>query len=222
MTSPTICILMLLTARWFWEEKQTQTHLRNDLQRTDEYHTIAGSPRWGKCLIIWGRSLYALQLYPLIMVSAVDSIFIYTGKIVSFPGSWKFRLPTNFHTMEVSKRLEVDFQQIPIPWKCPKGWKWTSNKFPYHGSVQKVGSWLPTNFQYMEVSKRLEAGFQQISIPWKCPKRWKYHGNLLQVAMISMIWRGHDISSDRKNGWRMNRSLPQQCLKAKVVFYVGY
>ena len=34
---------------------------------------------------------------------------------------WKFRLPTNFHTMEVPKRLEVDFQQISIPWKCPKG-----------------------------------------------------------------------------------------------------
>ena len=60
--------------------------------------------------------------------------------------SWKFRLQTNFHTMEVSKRLEVDFQQISIPWKCPKG--------------------------------------------------WKYHGNLLEVAMISMNWRGHGFSSD--------------------------
>ena len=43
--------------------------------------------------------------------------------------------------------------------------------------------------------------FQQISktlpLPWKCPKGWKYHGNLLEVAMISMIWRGHDFSSDR-------------------------
>ena len=101
-------------------------------------------------------------------------------------GSW---LPTNFHTMEVSKRLEVDFQQISIPWKCPKGWKLTSNKFPYHGSVQKVGSWLPTNFHTMEVSKRLEVDFQQISIPWKCPKGWKltsnkfpYHGSVQKVG----------------------------------------
>ena len=91
--------------------------------------------------------------------------------------------------MEVSKRLEVDFQQISIPWKCPKGWKWTSNKFPYHGSVQKVGSWLPTNFHTMEVSKRLEVDFQQISIPWKCPKGWKltsnkfpYHGSVQKVG----------------------------------------
>ena len=62
--------------------------------------------------------------------------------------------------MEVSKRLEVDFQQISIPWKCPKGWKLTSNKFPYHGSVQKVGSGLPTNFHTMEVSKRLEVSWK--------------------------------------------------------------
>ena len=38
----------------------------------------------------------------------------------------------------------------------------TSKKFPYHGSVQKVGS-------IMEIC--------------------------LEVAMISMIWRGHDFSS---------------------------
>ena len=67
-----------------------------------------------------------------------------------------------FHTMEVSKRLDVDFQQISIPWKYPKGWKLTSNKFPYHG---------------MEVSKRLEVDFQQISIPLKCPKGWKFVGS---------------------------------------------
>ena len=53
-----------------------------------------------------------------------------------------------------------DFQQISIPWKCPKGWKLTFNEFPYHGSVQKVGSWLSTNFHITEVSKRLE-------VPWK-------------------------------------------------------
>ena len=36
----------------------------------------------------------------------------------------------------------------------------TSNKFPYHGSVQKVGSWLPTNFHTMEVSIRLEVSWK--------------------------------------------------------------
>ena len=40
----------------------------------------------------------------------------------------------------------------------------TSNKFPYHGSVQKIGSGLPTNFHTMEVSKRLE-------------KSWKFVGS---------------------------------------------
>ena len=54
---------------------------------------------------------------------------------------------------------------------------------------------ISKHFHTMEVSKRLEVDFQQISIPWKCPKGWKYHGNLLEVAMISMIWRGHDFSS---------------------------
>ena len=47
----------------------------------------------------------------------------------------------------------------------------------------------------MEVSKRLEVDFQQISIPWKCPNGLKYHRNLLEVAMISMIWRGRDFFS---------------------------
>ena len=36
--------------------------------------------------------------------------------------------------------LSTNLQRISIPWKCPKGWKLTSNKFPYHGSVQNVGS----------------------------------------------------------------------------------
>ena len=92
----------------------------------------------------------------------------HTGKIVSSPDHGNF-----------------DFQQIPVPWKCPKGWKLTSNKFPYHGSVQKGGSWLPTNSHTMEVSKRVEVDFQQIPIPWKCPKGWKltsnkfpYHGSV--------------------------------------------
>ena len=70
------------------------------------------------------------------------------------------KFPNNFHTMEVSKRLEVDFQQISLPWKCPKGWNLPSNKFPYHGSVQKVGICLPTNFHTMEVSKRLEVSWK--------------------------------------------------------------
>ena len=36
---------------------------------------------------------------------------------------------------------------------------------------------------------------------WKCPKGWKYHGKLLEVAMISMMWRGHDFSSDIEFTW---------------------
>ena len=55
--------------------------------------------------------------------------FPYHGSVQKV-GSW---LPTNFHTMEVSKKLEVDFQQISIPWKCPKGWK-------YHGNLSR---WFP-------------------------------------------------------------------------------
>ena len=110
---------------------------------------------------------------------------LYHGSVQKV-GSW---LPTNFHTMELSKRLAVDFQQISIPWNCPKGWQLTSNKFPYHGIVQKVGSWLPTNFHTMELSKRLAVDFQQISIPWKCPKGWQltsnkfpYHGIVQKVG----------------------------------------
>ena len=93
----------------------------------------------------------------------VENVLIcITGKIVSSPDNGELRLvtnfhdtsnifPTNVHTMEVSKRLEVDFQQMSIPWKCPKGSKLTSNKCPYHGSVQKVGSimeicWKRTRF----------------------------------------------------------------------------
>ena len=74
------------------------------------------------------------------------------------PG-FQFRIPTNFHN--------------------------TSNKFP-------------KDFYTMKVCKRLEVDFQQISIIWKCPKGWKYHRNLLEVTIISMIWRGHDFSSERR------------------------
>ena len=107
-----------------------------------------------------------------------------------FSRSWKFRLPTNVHTTEVSKRLEVDFQQISIPWKCPKGWKLTSNRCPYHGSVQKVGSWLPTNFHTMEVSKN-----------WKLTSnKSPYYGSVQKVGSIMEIcwksqwfpWSGED------------------------------
>ena len=37
--------------------------------------------------------------------------------------------------------------------------------------------------------------FPKNSHTMEVSKGWKYHGHLLEVAMISMIWRGHDFSS---------------------------
>ena len=53
------------------------------------------------------------------------------------------------------------------------------------------------NFDFQQISNTLSKNFKTISIPWKCPRGRKYNGIFLEVAMISMIWRGHEFSSDR-------------------------
>ena len=103
------------------------------------------------------------------------------------------QVPIGKWTMAIRVSFAKVLKYMTLEKSCPLQIKEisTSNKFPRYFSTK----------------------FQNISIPWKCPKGWKYRGNLLEVAMISMIWRGNDFSSAIRfvRAWPLPRALRRWC-----------